>query len=93
MRGSARSLLPGPRSSRPARTSWPTGAVKIETDVNNKLAPGVYKVDDGAQKLAAGAVQLSAALTPTAAGNAENNLADGATQLDAGAARLAAGIR
>ena len=36
-------------------------------------------------------MQLSAALTPTAAGNAENNLADGATQLDAGAARLAAG--
>ena len=48
-------------------------------------------MDDGARKLAAGAKQLSAALTPTAAGNADNNLADGATQLDAGAARLAAG--
>lgn len=33
----------------------------------------------------------SAALTPTAEGNAENNLADGATQLEAGAARLASG--
>ena len=75
------------------RTSWPTGAVKIETDVNNKLAPGVYKVDDGAQKLAAGAVQLSAALTPTAAGNAENNLADGATQLDARCGPAGSGYR
>ena len=36
-------------------------------------------------------MQLSAALTPTPAGNAENNLADGATQLDGGAAQLAAG--
>jgi putative membrane protein len=37
------------------------------------------------------AVQLSAALAPTAAGNTENNLADGAVALHGGAAQLADG--
>ncbi|MEK0156383.1 hypothetical protein [Arthrobacter oryzae] len=51
----------------------------------------MYQVDDGAGKLAAGAVLLSAALTPSETGTAENNPADGATRLHEGTGELQAG--
>lgn len=45
----------------------------------------------GAERLQSGADQLAAALTPSAARNAQNNLADGETALNAGAGLLAVG--
>ena len=84
MRGSARSSPRG-RSSSSRRDQLAARRTRSKPS-KQQTRPGVYKVDDGARKLAADSSRRS--VTPTAAGNADNRPADGATQLDAGAARL-----